>query len=144
MNAATKKLHLLSVDGNQGKYDKDKEFGDAINREESINPTSDNEGGKDFTKDVISAHQEDLTLGENYDTASKVSPGVFDMAHSNKFESPENFKQLLWNVAGPSPGSMYIMLELLKDDLEDNQAGLPADFKQIPPSILEYLTKAKN
>jgi hypothetical protein len=31
------------------------------------------------------------------------------------------------------------MLELLKDDLEDNQAGLPADFKQIPPSILEYM-----
>ncbi len=31
------------------------------------------------------------------------------------------------------------MLELLKDDLEDNQAGLPADFKQIPTSILEYM-----
>ena len=73
------------------------------------------------------------------DTASEVSSGVFDVAHSNKFESPENFKQLLWNIAGPSPGSMTIMLELLKDDLEDNQAGLPADFKQIPPSILEYM-----
>ncbi len=31
------------------------------------------------------------------------------------------------------------MLELLKDDLEDDQAGLPADFKQIPSSILEYM-----
>ncbi len=31
------------------------------------------------------------------------------------------------------------MLELLKDDLKDNQAGLPADFKRIPPSILEYM-----
>ena len=56
MNAATKKLQLLSVDGNQGKYDKDEEFGEAINREESINPTSDNKGGEDFTKDDISVH----------------------------------------------------------------------------------------
>jgi hypothetical protein len=70
MNAATKKLQLSSVDGNQGKYDEDKEFGDAIDREESINPTSDEEGGKDFTKDNISVHQEDLTLGEDCDTAS--------------------------------------------------------------------------
>ncbi len=31
------------------------------------------------------------------------------------------------------------MLELLKDDLKDDQAGLPANFKQIPPSILEYM-----
>ena len=139
MNAATKKLQLSSVDGNQGKYDKGKEFGVAIDREESINPTSDDKGGEDFTKDDISVHQEDLTLGEDYDTASKVSSGVFNVAHSNKFESPKNFKQLLWNVAGPSPGSMTIMLELLKDDLKDNQAGLPADFKRIPPSILEYM-----
>jgi hypothetical protein len=50
MNAATKKLQLSSVDGNQGEYNKDEEFGDAINREESINPTSDNKGGEDFTK----------------------------------------------------------------------------------------------
>jgi hypothetical protein len=129
MNAVTKKLQLSSVDGNQGKYNEDEEFEDAIDREESINLTSDDEGGKDFTKDDISVHREELTLGEDYDTASKVSSGVFDVAHFNKFESPENFKQLLWNVAGPSPGSMTIMLELLKDDLEDNQAGLPADFK---------------
>jgi hypothetical protein len=37
---------------------------------------------------------------------------------------------------------MTIMLGLLKDDLEDNQAGLPADFKQIPLSILEYMVSA--
>ena len=31
------------------------------------------------------------------------------------------------------------MLGLLKDDLEDDQAGLPADFNQIPLSILEFM-----
>ncbi len=31
------------------------------------------------------------------------------------------------------------MLGLLKDDLKDDQAGLSADFKWIPPSILEYM-----
>jgi hypothetical protein len=139
MNAAMKKLQLSSVDGNQGKYDEDEEFRDAIDREESINPTSEDKGGKDFTKEDIGVHQEDLTLGEDYDTASKVSSGVFGVAHSNKFESPETFKQLLWHEVGPSPGSMTIMLELLKADLEDDQAGLSADFKQIPPSILEYM-----
>ncbi len=124
MNTATKKLQLSSVDRSQGEYNEDKEFGDAIDREESINPNSDDKGGKDFNNDDINVHQEDHTLGDNYDTVSKVSSGVFDGAHSNKFKQPENFKQLLWNIAVPSPGSMTIMLGLLKDDLKDDQAGL--------------------
>ncbi len=34
------------------------------------------------------------------------------------------------------------MLGLLKDDLKDDHAGPPADFKQIPLSILEYMVLA--
>jgi hypothetical protein len=37
---------------------------------------------------------------------------------------------------------MTIMLGLLKDDLEDDQAGLPVDLKQILLSILEYMVSA--
>ncbi len=54
------------------------------------------------------------------------------MTHSNKFEEPDNFKKLLWNVAGPSPGRTIILFDLLKDDLEVGRAGLPADFGKIP------------
>ena len=61
------------------------------------------------------------------------------MTHSNKFEEPDNFKQLLWNVAGPSPGSMIILLDLLKDDLEADQAGLPADFDKIPLKLPKFM-----
>ncbi len=64
--------------------------------------------GSDFLADNLSVHQEDLTLGEDYDTASEVSSGVFDAIHSNQFEEPNTLKQLLWNVAGPSPGSIII------------------------------------
>ncbi len=92
MNAATKKLQLSSVDGDQDKVGKDEGFDDANDREESINPNSDDKGGKDFSKDDLSVHQDNLTLGDEYDTASKVNSGVFDAIHSNKFEEPENVR----------------------------------------------------
>jgi hypothetical protein len=68
-----------------------------------------------------------------------VSSGVFDATHSNKFEEPNNFKKLLWNVAGPSPGSMIILLDLLKDDLEADHTGLPTNFNRILMKLLEFM-----
>jgi hypothetical protein len=127
MNAATENLQLSSVDDDQVNGNEE-EFEDAFNCEGRINPHSDDEGGKDFSEDDFSVHHNNLTLGDKYDTASEVSSGVFDMTHLNKFEKPKNFKQVLWNVAGPSAGSMIIMLNLLMDNLEADQAGLPADF----------------
>jgi hypothetical protein len=138
MNAATTKLQLLSLDKDQDK-DNDEEFDDAINRENSINPYSDDEGGKDFLEEDLSDQQEDLTLDDKFDTALEVSSGVFDATHSNKFKEPNNFKQLLWNVAGLSPGSMIILLDLLKDNLEADQAGIPADFDEILLKLLKFM-----
>jgi hypothetical protein len=92
MNATTENLQLLSVDGDQDEGNKEA-FGDAFDREGSINPHSDDKGGKDFSEDNLIVHHDNLTLGDKYDTASKVSSGVFDATHSNKFEEPENFKQ---------------------------------------------------
>jgi hypothetical protein len=77
MNAATAKLQLLSLDKDQDK-DNDKEFDNVIDRENSINPYSDDEGGKDFLEEDLSNQQEDLTLGDEFDTALEVSSGVFD------------------------------------------------------------------
>jgi hypothetical protein len=138
MNAATENLQLLSVDGDQNEGNEEV-FGDAFNREGSINPHSDNKGGKDFSEDDLSIHHDNLTLGDKYDTASEVFSGVFDATHSNKFEEPENFKQVLWNVAGPSAGCIIIMLDLLMNNLEADQVGLPADFNRIPLKLLEFM-----
>jgi hypothetical protein len=69
MNAVTENLQLSSVDGDQDKGDKEA-FEDAFDREGSINPHSDNKGGKDFSKDNLSVHHDNLTLGDEYDTAS--------------------------------------------------------------------------
>jgi hypothetical protein len=138
MNAAMAKLQLSSLDKDQDN-DVDKEFDNAINRENSINPYSDGKGGKDFLEEDLSNQQKDLTLGDKFDTTSEVSSEVFDVTHSNKFKEPDNFKQLLWNVAGPSPGSMIILLDLLKDDLEADQVELPANFDKIPLKLLEFM-----
>ncbi len=81
----------------------------------------------------------DHSLGHDYDTSSEVSSGVFDTNYANTFEEPDSFKELLWNIAGPSVGGMIILLELLKDDLEADEAGLPAEFNNIPATLLALL-----
>ena len=141
MNPAMAKLNLSSLDGDQGKENDNKKFDDAIDREDSINPYSHNEEDQDFLEDNLSVHRMDLTLGEDFDTASDVSSGVFNATHSNQFEEPNNFKQLLWNVVRPSPGSIIIFLDLLKDDLKADKAGLPADFNRMPGKLLELMVQ---
>ena len=163
MNNATAKLNLSSVNGDQDmegdvKVEED-EFDDAMEREVDseldtsyvvqcsdlpdlsfeVDPDSDNEEGKDFSEEDLSAHPEDHSLGQDYYTSSEVSSGVFDANYANTFEEPDSFKELLWNIAGPSVGGMIILLELLKDDLEVDEAGLPAEFTNIPATLLALL-----
>ncbi len=97
MNPTTKKLNLSLLDGEQ-EQDLDKEFDDAINREDGINFLLDNEGEEGFLEEDLSEHHKDLTLfGNDYGTLLEVSSGVFDAVHSNKFKVPDNFKKLIWN-----------------------------------------------
>ena len=70
-----------------------------------------------------------------------MSSGVFDATHSNKFDKPNDFKKLLWNVPRPSPGSMIILLDLLKDNLEADPAELPTDFDKIPMKLLKFMVQ---
>jgi len=142
MNKATAKLNLSSMNGEQDmeedvEGDED-EFNVAIDREEEselntsyvvhrsdlpdlsfkVDPNSDDKEGKDFSEDDLSVHLEDHSLGQDYDSSLEVASGVFDASYANKFEEPNTFKELLWNIAGPSVGSIIIFLDLLKDDLE--------------------------
>jgi hypothetical protein len=138
MNAAMANLNLLSLEGDQHNNNEE-EFDSAINSENTINFYSDKEEGEDFLEDNLDVQQEDLTLGNDFDTASEVSSNVFDATHSNKFEEPNNFKKLLWNIARPSPRSMIILLDLLKDDLKADHVGLPTNFNRIPMKLLKFM-----
>jgi len=51
-----------------------------------------------------------------------VSSGKFDVAHANKYQTPDNFKQQLWNDAGPAVDSLMVQLTMIKDNLEDDEA----------------------
>jgi len=165
MNKATAKLNLSSVNGEQDmeedvEEDED-EFDDAMDREEEseldtsyvvhrsdlpdlsfqVDPDSNDEKGEDFSEDDLSVHLEDHSLGQDYDFSSEVASGVFDTSYTNTFEEPNTFKELLWNIAGPSVGSILIFLDLLKDDLKAEEAGLPAGFNKIPVNLLTLLVK---
>jgi hypothetical protein len=82
-----------------------------------------------------------VSSGQDYDTSSEASSGVFDATYVNTFEEPNSFKKLLWNTARPSVGGMIILLNLLKDDLEADEAGLPAKFTNIPATLLALLVE---
>ena len=45
---------------------------------------------------------------EDYDNALKVFSGKFDAVHANKFQTPDNFKQQLWNNACPTVDCMMV------------------------------------
>ena len=128
-------------------FDSEEETSYVVHRSDSpsllteLNPGSDNEGGEHFLEDDLSVHLEDHYLSNNYDSSSEVASGVFDASHANAFEEPNSFKEHLWNLAGPSVGSMSIFLNLLKDDLEEDEAGFPAGFDKIPEHLLTLLAK---
>ncbi len=131
MNKATAQLNLSLVDGEQDMEEDEEEFDNAMDKEvdseeetpyvvhrsdsprlsAGINPDSDDEGGKDFLEDDLSVHLEDHYLSDDYDSSSEVASGVFDASHANAFEEPKSFKERLWNLAGPSVGSMSIFLQ---------------------------------
>ncbi len=165
MNSATAKLNLSSVNRDQDMEEdveeEEDEFDDAMEREVDseldtsyviqrsdlpdlsfdVDPDSDDKEGEDFSEDDLSVHQEDHSLGQDYDSSSEVVSGVFDASYTNTFEEPNSFKELLWNIAGPSVGSMIIFLDLLKDNLEAEEAGLPAEFNKIPANLLALLVE---
>jgi hypothetical protein len=107
MNVSMANLHIYSSEGEQ---DKDEEYANAIKEEDAredgstINMLSDDKEGEDFLEEDTRMPHNNLPLfREDYDSlVDKVSSGVFDAAHSNKFKEPESFKKQLWNKARPS------------------------------------------
>ncbi len=73
--------------------------------------------------------------------AIEVEPGEFEAAHAQKYKEPLNFRQALWNEAGPSVGSMKIMLEMLRTKFKGELAGLQADLTTYPLCLINFLIK---
>jgi hypothetical protein len=95
------------LDG-EHEQDENKEFADAIDGEDGINILSDDEGCNDFlkanTRKISHSYVMITTPPWRY-------PQEYLMQSiPTKFEVPDNFKQLIWNEAGSSPGSMIILL----------------------------------
>ena len=67
--------------------------------------------------------------------------GEFDAVHANKFQTPNNFKQQLWNDTGPTVDSMMVQLTMIKDNLEDDKAGLPFEWTRVSKELRTFLDK---
>jgi hypothetical protein len=70
-----------------------------------------------------------------------VSSGEFDAVHANKFQTPENFKQQLWNDAGPTVDSIMIQLTMIKENLEDDETGMPFKWMGVSKELRAFLDK---
>ena len=76
----------------------------------------------------IQMGDQDLSLGDYNPEATEVLSGIFEAEHGQKYEEPANFLQALWNVAGPSVGSMLTQLDQIKTKLKGDEAGVEPDF----------------
>jgi hypothetical protein len=89
----------------------------------------------------IQTGDQDLSLGDYDLEATEVLSGIFEAEHGQKYEEPANFLQALWNVAGPSVGSMLTQLDLIKTKLKGDEAGVEPDFSQIDGQLIDFLIK---
>jgi hypothetical protein len=99
--------------------------------------------GSPFTEDGLSVRSNNLDLQlSNYNSeAQEVSSGEFDARHVKKYATPEMFKHVLWNTAGPSAGGMRICSEIIKEELSGQIAGVPAEFKDLPEQLINFMYK---
>jgi hypothetical protein len=80
-------------------------------------------------------------MSEYASDAVEVESREFKAAHTQKYKEPLNFRQALWNEAGPSVGSMKIMLEMLRTKFERELVGLQADLTNYPQHLINFLIK---
>jgi hypothetical protein len=70
-----------------------------------------------------------------------VSSGEFDARHIKKYATPKTFKHALWNTAGPSAGAVQICLEIIKEELAGQIAGVLAEFQDFPEQLISFMYK---
>jgi hypothetical protein len=106
-----------------------------------VDPLTNDEDGEQYSDSnpPVKPRDDDLSMSE-YDSAIlEVSSSKFEAAHGQKYKEPANFFQALWNKAGPTVGSMKIMLEMLRINFKGELAGLPPDLTNYPQQLTNFL-----
>ena len=104
--------------------------------------SSDDEGSNVQESNMsIRSNDLDLNLQDYASNAQEVSSGEFDAAYVKKYANPKSFLHALWNAAGPSAGAMRNFLEIIKDELEGQLAGVPAEFRNFPEQLINFMHK---
>jgi hypothetical protein len=105
--------------------------------------SSDSKEGSEFQENDISvcSHDLDLSLKEYKSDAQEVSSREFDPTHTKKYVNPTPFWHTLWNAARPSAGAMVTCVDIIKDELERELAGVLAEFKNQPEQLISLLYK---
>ena len=137
MNCENKTLQLGS---SESEFD---EGGQEDNTNDIYYHTESNDSSyhtEDDSHDTPNEHDIDLDP-EDYNEALEVSSGKFDAVHANKFQAPTNFRQQLWNKAGPVIDSMMVQLTMIKENLEDNKTGLPFEWMGVSTELRHFLDK---
>ncbi len=100
-----------------------------------------NDEGSNFQENDMSIRSDDLDLNlQDYTgNAQEVLSGEFNAAHVKKYANPKTFLHALWNAAGPSAGAIVTCLDILKDKLEGQIAGVPAEFRDLPEQLINFM-----
>jgi hypothetical protein len=104
---------------------------------------SSNDEGSDFKENNMSIHSDDLNLNlQDYaNNVQEVLSGEFDAAHIKKYANPQAFLHALWNAAGSSAVAMDTCLDILKDKLVGQIAGVPAEFRDLSEQLINFMYK---
>jgi hypothetical protein len=97
--------------------------------------------GSDFREDDLSvcSGNLELNLSDYEDAADVVSSGEFDANYVKKYANPKTFLHTLWNTAGPSARAMRICLEIIKEELQGQIAGVPMEFRDLPEQLINFM-----
>ncbi len=107
------------------------------------NPLSSNKGGESYKEEDSTDKPGDEELGAaSYNSsATEVDSGVYQAIHKQKYVTPKNFCQQLWNDGGPSVKLMKILLEMIKMELKGKAAGLEADMSHFFTALIDFMIK---
>jgi hypothetical protein len=106
-----------------------------------VDPLTNDKDDKQYSDSnpTVKPRGDNLSMSEYNSAILEVSFGKFEAAHGKKYKEPENFLQALWNKAGPTVGSMKIMLEMLRTKFEGELAGLLPDLTNYPQQLINFL-----
>ncbi len=66
---------------------------------------------------------------------------MFDANHAQRYVEPANFHQALWNKAGPTVGTMKVMLEMIWTEFKGELLGMKTDLTHFSQNLINLLIK---